>query len=45
MAREGRGFFDLRPIAEAIEFKEIPVGFERDHQCFEEESGINKKRM
>ena len=51
MAREGRCFFDLRPIAEAIEFKEIPAdfwggpGFERDHQFLEEESGINKKGM
>jgi hypothetical protein len=48
MAREGCCFFDLRPIAEAIEFNEIPadfwgrLGFERDHQFFEE-SGINIK--
>jgi hypothetical protein len=53
MARGPRGpcFFDLRPIAEAIEFKEIPAdfwggpGFERDHQFLEEESGINIKGM
>jgi hypothetical protein len=33
----------LRPIAEAIECKEIPVpGFERDHQLLEE--GINNKK-
>jgi hypothetical protein len=35
----------LRPIAEAIEFKEMPeAGFERDHQLLEDESGINKKK-
>lgn len=51
MAREGRCFFDLRPIAEAIEFKESPADFcagpdfERDHQFLEEESGINNKGM
>jgi hypothetical protein len=51
MTREGPCFFDLRPIAEAIEFKEIPddfwggLGFERDHQFLEEESGINNKGM
>jgi hypothetical protein len=34
---------DLRPIAEAIEFKEMPVaGLERDHQLLE--SGINKSK-
>ena len=44
IVREGLCFFDLRPIAEAIEFKEILVaGFERDHQLLEEESGINNK--
>ena len=43
-------FFDFRPIAEAIEFNEIPEdfcgepGFERDHQ-FLEESDINNKGM
>ena len=51
MAREGCCFFDLRPIAEAIEIKEIPAdfwggpGLERDHQFLEEESGINIKGM
>lgn len=50
MTREGPCFFDLRPIAEAIEFKEIPADFwgepdfERDHQFFEE-SDINNKGM
>jgi hypothetical protein len=50
MAREGPCFFDLRPIAEAIEFNEIPadfcgeLDFERDHQFFEE-SDINNKGM
>ena len=48
MTRESPCFFDLRPIAEAIEFKEIPADFwgepdfERDHQFFE--SDINNKK-
>ena len=51
MTREGPCFFDLRPIAEAIELREIPddfwgeAGFERDHQFLEGESGINNKGM
>ena len=52
MTREGPCFFDLKPIAEAIEFKEIPAdfwgegepGFERDHQLLED-SDINYKGM
>ena len=50
MTREGPCFFDFRPIAEAIEFKETAdfwrePGFERDHQFLEEESDINNKGM
>ena len=50
ITRESPCFFDLRPMAEAIEFKVIPADFwgeldferDRDHQ-FLEESDINNK--